>query len=551
MKISRRNFCSLLGTAAAGSVVLKTAGASPTSGKEEGRSTNVIFLMTDQQRWDALGCNNPLVHTPNLDRLAKRGVNFRQAVCNVPMCMPSRYSMMLGLYPSQTGVRCNAQMIPNDESLPALPLPEIFRQAGYQTAGFGKTHWYEALGKERMQAVDFRPTLRGFEVRACEHDGVHREPGSLSYSESDPNGALAMYEELSANKNKYPSNVQFGGVDGPWSFLGWPSHVPAEHHSGAWLTAQCLDFIEHKRDSSRPLFLYLSLDEPHAPIRPPEKYLAYYKLEDIPEMPEPPWKIKEQEPDGHVGPDAEVSCRKDIYNATYPVWKNLTHEERRKVTLQYWAYCSFVDDLFGQVLQSLEGKGILDNSLIVFCSDHGDTLGERLFRTSKYNLYDAAVRVPLIFSGSVIPESRRGEVLDSPASLVDMIPTLLSNAGVKEPMMYPGINLLDDKKVGNLGSYAEYHGAGCEGIERAPAVMWRTKEWKLILYSPVPLRARSEALLALRGELYHLKSDPDEFVNLFDRDEVKDVQMRMTKEMLYHVAMTGSMFPRCATLTVT
>jgi arylsulfatase A-like enzyme len=550
MPISRRDFCSLLGTAVAGPAVLKAAGVSVSPEKKpQNRAPNVIFLMTDQQRWDALGCNNPLVHTPNLDRLARSGIHFRQAVCNDPMCMPSRYSLMLGLYPSQTGVRCNAQMISNDDALPATPLPEIFRRAGYQTAGFGKTHWYEALGKDKMQAADFRPTTRGFEVRACEHDGVHREPGSASYSETDPDGARAMYEELKTNRDKYPANVQSGGVDGPWSFLGWPSRVPPEHHQGGWLTRQCLDFIEKKYDASRPLFLYLSLDEPHAPVRPPEKYLAHYNINDIPDLPEPPWKTKAQEPNGHVGPDAEVACRKDIYNATYPVWEKLSLQERREVTLQYWAYCSFADDLFGQVLQSLDQKGIIGNALILFCSDHGDMLGERLFRTSKYNLYDGSVRVPFILSGSAVPAARRGEVSDAPVSLVDVVPTLLGGAGLEHPIVYPGINLLDGRHS-NTGSYAEYHGAGCEGIERAPALMWRTKEWKLILYSPAQLRAQASALSTLKGELYDLKNDPNEFTNLFGRDEVREIQMRMTNEMLYHIALTGSLFPRQATLTV-
>lgn len=544
--MKRRDFCLLSGGTVAGAGLQRALGALPAQKQASKEHPNIIFLMTDQQRWDALGCSDPRVHTPNLDRLAKTGVHFRQAVCNVPMCMPSRYSMMLGLYPAQSGVRCNAQMIPNDESLPASPLPEILRQAGYQTAGFGKTHWYEPLPAGKIESAGFIPTTRGFDVRACEHGGVHREPGSVYYAEDNLPGARAMFEEEKAEKGKHSETVQFGGSDGPWSFIGWDSKVAPEHHMGGWLTSQCLKFLETGRDASRPLFLYLSLDEPHAPIRPPQKYTELYSIDEIPDFAIPPWGVREREPNGHVGPDTEVSCRKDLYDATYPVWKEMTPKERREVTLRYWAYCSFVDDLFGRVLDSLESKGILENSLVVFCSDHGDMLGERLFRTSKYNLYDGAVRVPLIFSGSVIPESRRGEVSDAPASLVDVVPTLLSNAGVEHPQVYPGVNLMEQS---NAGSYAEYHGAGCEGIERAPALMWRTDEWKLILYAPGPLKQRARLLNGLRGELYNLKDDPNEWNNLFGLDSVRDVQQRLTQELLYHVATTGSLVPRASTLT--
>ena len=124
------------------------------SAQAAARPPNIIFLMTDQQRWDALGVLNPAIKTPNLDRLARQGILFRQAVCQAPMCVPSRYALMLGLYPSQMKVLTNGDSL-SDEQLPATPLPEILRKAGYQTAGFGKTPWRQPI-----------PSTRGFEVRA-------------------------------------------------------------------------------------------------------------------------------------------------------------------------------------------------------------------------------------------------------------------------------------------------------------------------------------------------------------------------------------------------
>ena len=120
---------------------------------------NIIFLMTDQQRWDCIGKFNEHIKTPTLDRLADEGIVFSQAVCQAPMCVPSRSSMMFGLYPSQLGVRTNHGGLYNEDKLPALPLAELLRREGYQTAGFGKTHWNHGLRNTN-------PPTRGFEVRA-------------------------------------------------------------------------------------------------------------------------------------------------------------------------------------------------------------------------------------------------------------------------------------------------------------------------------------------------------------------------------------------------
>lgn len=99
---------------------------------------NIIFLMTDQQRWDCIGTFNEHIHTPNLDKLAAEGITFHDAVCQSPMCAPSRSSMMMGYYPSQLGVRTNYGGLFEEDKLPSEPLPELMHRAGYQTAGFGK-----------------------------------------------------------------------------------------------------------------------------------------------------------------------------------------------------------------------------------------------------------------------------------------------------------------------------------------------------------------------------------------------------------------------------
>ena len=165
--IDRHGFCLWVGA-------LCAAGA-------EGKPPNIIFLMSDQQRWDCIGSLNPLIKTPALDKIAATGIVFDQAVCQGPMCVPSRYSMMLGLYPSQVGVLSNRDQLP-DAQLPCTPLPELLRQAGYQTAGFGKTHWG---GGGR--------STRGFTVRYIgQPSDVLVERGAVMMGDRNPEGLGAI-----------------------------------------------------------------------------------------------------------------------------------------------------------------------------------------------------------------------------------------------------------------------------------------------------------------------------------------------------------------------
>lgn len=497
------------------------------------KQPNIIFLMTDQHRWDALGCVNSAVKTPHLDRLAAGGVRFGQAVCNAPMCIPSRYSMMLGMYPSQSGVRHNSQFIPNDMLLPGRVIPQQLADLGYQTAGFGKTHWY--LGS-RLQppGTETKPSRRGFEVRAQARDAdpANAAPGSCIMGVDEPEALARLTEETRAFG---------GGGEGVNGYLGCTSTVPGELHREGWLTGKCLQFLDRDRDASRPLFLYLSFDFPHAGFNVPKGYEELYNLDDIPARPHPPWGV---EPAGHVGPD----LRRDA-------WASLSPEEQRRSTLRYYALCSYVDAQFGRVLDKLQAQGELANSLILFTSDHGDMLGDRGHRFSKYCLYDPSVRVPLIICGSAVPASAGGLVDDRPAELVDILPTLVEAAGGTPDPRLPGRSLLGPP--GRCGAFCEMHGSGYEILEThlgsnwldgtfrqaAPALMWRTKEWKLILSIPGWNGDAATRLDECRGELYDLREDPGEWNNLYDEPTHAATRERLTRELLLHFAVSASRYP--------
>jgi len=476
---------------------------------------NIIFLMTDQQRWDALGVLNPRIKTPNLDRLAKAGVVYRQATCQAPMCVPSRNSLMFGLYPSQLGIRSNSSHSLGDSLLPFDPLPAQLWKAGYQTAGFGKTHW----GR-----MDEEPSTRGFEVRVVGAKEVGQEHGARYQDTDDPEGLAAYHRET----------ADYGpGEEGVPGYIGCTSSVPPQHHRDGWVAEQCLKFLESGVDPQRPLFLYLSFLKPHAGFNVPKQFEDLYRIEDIPDIPQPPWA---EESGTHLAYcDQTNTFLGPRYRTWRVAWSKMTPTERRRTTLRYFANCSWLESYFGQVLDRLQALGRLDNALIVYTSDHGEMLSERNFRFSKYCLFESSVRVPIILSGSVIPAARRGVVDDRPAELVDLFPTLLGVAGAKAPQGTQGFDLLGEPK--RQASFCEFHDAG------APAYMWRTPEWKLILFMDRPLADAASHLRDVRGELYDLRNDPHEWNNLYDAAAQASVREQMKTELLMHLACASEAFP--------
>ncbi len=484
--------------------------------------------MDDQHRHDALGIHRDVVQTPHLDSLARGGIDFQQAVCQCPMCIPSRNSMMYGLYPSQLGVRTNSCGI-NREDVPGLiPLPERLRRAGYQTAGFGKTHW--SHGWENPH-----PSARGFEVRAIGQDDSEeaRESGAKMMGATHPE-ALARYNAEIA---------EYGpGEENPAGYLGRTSALPEADHRDGWISSECVNWIESGGiDSGRPLFLYLSFMKPHAAYNIPAGYEERYNLDDIPHLPEPPWPM-EAERNSHVSPQREAGFLHNRRTAMTAAWQKLTQLERKQSTLRYFANISWIDDLFGRTLTALKNAGALNNALIVYVSDHGEMMGERHHRFSKYCLYESSVRVPLILSGSYIPHSRRSTVNDQPAQLTDLVPTLLAAAGQPADPTLPGTDLL--APFNRNGAFCELHGSGFEQPAVAPAWMWRSKEWKLILYTngTVPDPAE-ESSRTVRGELYNLQADPQEWNNLFEHPDCQTVRNQMTQELLMHTAFTTARYP--------
>jgi arylsulfatase len=468
---------------------------------------NIIFLMDDQHRWDALGVENQAVYTPNLDKLAKEGIRFTQAVCQAPMCIPSRNSMMLGLYPNQLGVTRNAADLRNrsgleDGQLPNKPLAQVLKDNGYETAGFGKTHWGVTC------------STRGFETR---YAAAVKEIGANMMIDIDPEG-----------KKEYDTETKdYGaGEEGNLGYIGETSKVIEENHRDGWVFNRCLEYID-KRNDERPLFLYLSFLKPHAGHNVPEGYEEQYDNKEIDYAKQPSWEKDNS-------PHAEGVNRREMYEG---FWKNATVDQWKEMTMRYYANCTWIDDMFGRTMEALKEKGLLENALIVYVSDHGEMLGERYYRFNKYCLYESSVRVPLIFSGSALTNEFVGQTDKRPAELLDIYPTILKTIGINMPDVIPGINLLSaETREANFCALHEREGEA--------SFMWRTEEYKLILRMKRAYNlTQYDSSAIIGGEFYELLNDSQEWNNLYGLEEVELHQKRMTKELIDHIKKLDQLEP--------
>lgn len=261
---------------------------------------DIIFFMTDQQRWDALGKLNPYIKTPNLDRLANKGIIYRHATSQAACCVPSRNSMMFGLYPSQLGIRTNGSHGIGDSFWPCDPLPALLQKAGYQTAGFGKTHW----GRTDKQAG-----TRGFDYRVVGAKEVGLEKGAVHYQDDENPQGLAAYRNEVRDYGAGEESVS--------GLIGNASQVPDRDHRDGWVAEKCLEFLDNGINKDRPLFLYLSFLKPHAGFNVPKRFEDIYDINSIPDLEQPPWNT---EPDTHLraaekGNSALAKRYKDWYEA--------------------------------------------------------------------------------------------------------------------------------------------------------------------------------------------------------------------------------------------
>ncbi len=364
------------------------------------KEPNILHLFVDQQRFDTIrALGNSVIKTPNLDRLCQEGVAFTNAYSPSPVCVSARCSMIMGQYPMNTGCLENTAM-PTDGRQTFM---DALTQAGYRTHGIGKCH--------------FTPNshaLRGFQSRERQEE----------------NGARSLEGEdyLQYLKDKgYDHLCEPMGVRGEMYYIPQPSQLAPEDHPTQWIGDRSIAFIEKESNKEEPWYLYSSFIHPHPPFAPPN---PWHKLYRAPLMPLP--KVP-----------ADVESLQTYINRFQNRYKyrdqGLDNNLLRCMKAYYYACISFVDYQIGRILDCLEANNELDNTLILFTTDHGEHLGDyNCF--GKRSMHDSCARIPFIVRQ---PGKFEGGIqCDTPVSLVDIAPTFLEAADAQiETHTLDGVDL--------------------------------------------------------------------------------------------------------------
>lgn len=351
---------------------------------------NILHIFTDQLRFDAIRANgNPVIRTPNLDRMADLGVSFEHAYTPSPVCVAARCSMITGCYPTRTHCVSNDGM---PEDMPSFM--QILTENGYRTHGIGKCH--------------FTPdgdALRGFQTRERQEE---LSPESL---------AQEPYCQM-LQENGFDYAYEAHGVRGPMYYMPQPSRLPAKFHPTQWIGDCTVRFIRENTDA--PWYLFSSFIHPHPPFAPP---VPWHKLYDPVQIPLPLYTVDDESMQMFVN---KVQNRYKYRDQGFDL--NMI----RCMKAYYYACVSFIDYQVGRILEALEASGQMENTLIVFTSDHGELLGD-YHCYGKRSMHNAAAHIPLlIYQKGVFEGGKKSSV---PVSLVDLAPTFLRAAEI-DPAPY-------------------------------------------------------------------------------------------------------------------
>ena len=422
------------------------------------RRPNILLILSDQHSPHLAGfAGNDVVDTRALDGLAGRGARFEAAICQAPLCVPSRMSLISGRYPHRCGAWDNRSVLAAHHRT----LPGWLAGHGYATAAVGKMHF---RGREQL------------------HGFAHRPYGDLVESYITP------------HQPDPPDTADGRSSDhavGRFPFAG-PSHIPESLHADTAVTLESLAWALEFADANpaTPWFLCASYFRPHFPLTAPGRYLRKYLERDLPRPPLPDGDLAALHPhDRFVVEDFGL----DRFGA----------EEHRRALAAYYASLDYLDDRIGELLTGLERAGLLDDTFVVYSSDHGELAGEHgLWWKRSY--YRASAGVPLLVAG---PGIEPGSHIETPVELVDLFPTFCDWAGVEAPAGLDGESLAP-LLAGRPGQRRKHH-AVSELLGGAPETrfrMVRDRRWKRVDFPDAPPRLFD--LLADPGETRDLAAAP-------------------------------------------
>ena len=453
-------------------------------------SCNVLLITTDQQRFDALGCNgNRHIQTPNLDRLAGQSINLQQHFTSYPICTPARCSMLTGCYSRSHGAHSVGTVLPRETPC----LTHALSAAGYRCGLMGKAH-FEPEKTAYVKKLDRRVPYHGFADWHITEDNMLGE--YLEWIEREHPRHLRG--ALENNHEELHTPQRWGQKDGRADAC-YVSTIPEHLHQTAWIADRTIEHIDACAASKTPAFTWCSFVDPHHPWTPPREFMELY---DPSKLPPPCRRPNENEGIGNC----------------YMHLENLSDAEYQRLCAAYYAMISHIDFHVGRVLQRLDQTGQLDRTIILFTSDHGEYNGDHGLIRKGPILYDNLLRVPMLVR---LPNAAHGDTrCTQPTQHEDLAPTILDLLGLKIPQNMQGVSMRPALSGGTGGRRYAYHeykhvdaGDGVYGVRRG--------QWKLLHYPDQ------------RGYvLTDLASDPDEYTNLYGSAATQEIERELKDALL-------------------
>ncbi len=501
---------------------------------------NFLFIITDQQRADHLGCyGNKVVKTPHIDAIAGAGQRWNRFYVANPICMPNRASIMTGRMSSLHGARHNGIPLSKDQTT----FVELLRDAGYQTALIGKSHLQSFTGLPASNT--YQPEAGKTQPTSALRDAYKNNRHSKDYDLEvagqwntpladridghfygfDHVEVTADHADLACGDYLLWARSQRSDFDqlvGPENAIrdnrinspqAWRTSVPEELYSTTWVADRSAAWLESQAASDQPFFLQMSFPDPHHPFTPPGKYWDMYDPDAI-ELPESFGK-------GQLPPI--LAMQKALQQGTDPRDNQnpfaVTEREAREIIALTYGMITMIDDAIGRVLAQLKASGLSDNTVVVFTSDHGDYMGDHSLMLKLLLHYQGLIRVPFIWSDPAT--SGVAATDDSLASSIDISTTLLARAGIQP---YNGIQ-----------------GRDLFTSTAPEAIMVEEDSQRTMTGFDQPQRVRTAVTeqyrMSLRQgedwhELYDLVNDPHEMNNLYDSPDHADIRRDMAEIML-------------------
>jgi arylsulfatase A-like enzyme len=440
---------------------------------------NILVIQADQHRYDCLGCTgNPDVRTPNIDAIAHDGTIFESAFCPYPVCTPSRFSFLTGLYVHQHMAWSNHCTIPAG----LQTFPKVLREAGYKTKAVGKMHFsptYLDVGFDEMLLAEQHGAGRL-------DDDYHRY-----LREHDLIDEIDLIDQEREYRGRAPQTY----TD---SLGAMVSNLDEEHHVTTWVGQHAVDTLEQWEGGSN--LLMASFVPPHHPYVPPAPWHEMYDPAVLKLLP------------GY----AEHADQDDLlYSRGFFPHDQWSESQLRRVMAYYYASISQIDHWVGQMIDTLRANGLYDDTVIVYNSDHGEYLGYRHMIGKNNRMYEPLIRVPTIikFASEREADRRSGELVNT----TDLAPTVLASAGCEVPGDMAGRNLSEDDE-GRSVVFAE--------SSRGREYMARSETRKLLL-------CEDDAFTCF----FDLETDPYETTNLIKdaryQDDIQKLKDALSRWILF------------------